>query len=145
MRIVTNGSKCPKYQERVLRYMRAIAPVAKTLSDLIKALRISSEGTNLKDLPQSVLGNKAFDGHYEATNLKELVTEKTLYLKVQVGYRELWSGDLLEVLDKHLEMSDRFHIEVLPPKRNRNRGGMEFTILRDGTLYPGVSSSSTTW
>jgi hypothetical protein len=144
------NSKVPKRQQPVLDYMRTIKPVSRTLDDLIKALIAVSKGAKLETLPKSVRVNKAFDGFHTGTEGEYVMgfvkTNNTLKLRVQRGYIAMEQGDPKAILAKHLKMSDRFHVAFVSPKKVTNgtswwNPGFEVVILRDGTLYSGVSSA----
>jgi hypothetical protein len=146
------NTKVPKRQEPVLTYMRSLQRVSNTVDDLVEAITVLGYGIPLHRLPKSVRVNKAFDGGHTETEgdtvVKMIKAHKTLHLRVQRGYIDMSQETYKQRLQRHLEKSDRFTVSFVSPKRipagkdySARNPGITFTILRDGTLLSGVSSS----
>ncbi len=129
-----------KIQQWTLAYMLSIKPVSQALDDLIKAIELVADGeTNLRKLPESVQQNKAFTGHVGSDNLGEFLARfDELSMLVGRGYMDQSKGPVRQVIERHLELSDCFHIGFVPTARNLadvQRGeGIGFLIFRSGEI-----------
>ena len=145
--MLTVNREVPEHQGQTLAYMLDVEPVARTMEQLIEAMRLVKEGKDYDDLPPAIRDNKCFDGGHTGTEgkyLADLLQGETLHLRVCRGYIAMEQGDEQEVIGRQLDQSQQFFVALLSEAEGggASSNGLEFTINRDGSLREGTSSAS---